>query len=217
MTPSESSTIDHLAGNHVWSTMEGGDRGPTLWRIVSGRYGKLLFGPRQIYRLRSLLHGPASHRCQDAIACASSSGPYLIVISSLYLLLFFELGSREILFLFLPLALILADHALRVLSRRFSERIISRKGVDVAWLTKRKKDFELSKKEIEELLMKSPLRGLNLGGSRGYLRITPKDHQVQPIEIKIHGWNQHQKLRDLVINFASREPRVRAVEYPYGQ
>ena len=143
--------------------------------------------------------------------------PYLIVISSLYLLLFFELGSREILFLFLPLVLILADHALRVLSRRFSERIISRKGVDVAWLTKRKKDFELSKKEIEELLMKSPLRGLNLGGSRGYLRITPKDHQLQPIEIKIHGWNQHQKLRDLVINFASREPRVRAVEYPYGQ
>src|SRR5256885_7418784 len=56
--------------------------------------------------------------------------PYLIVISSLYLLLFFELGSREILFLFLPLVLILADHALRVLSRRFSERIISRKGVD---------------------------------------------------------------------------------------
>jgi len=143
--------------------------------------------------------------------------PYLIVISSLYLLLFFELGSREILFLFLPLVLILADHALRVLSRRFSERIISRKSVDVAWLTKRKKDFELSKKEIEELLMKSPLRGLNLAGSRGYLRITPKDHQVQPIEIKIHGWNQHQKLRDLVINFASREPRVRAVEYPYGQ
>src|SRR5438046_9753093 len=39
--------------------------------------------------------------------------PYLIVISSLYLLLFFELGSREILFLFLPLVLILADHALR--------------------------------------------------------------------------------------------------------
>src|SRR5436309_1964538 len=90
-------------------------------------------------------------------------------------------------------------------------------GDDVAWLIKRKKDFELSKKEIEELLMKSPLRGLNLGGGRGYLRITPKDPQVQPIEIKVHGWNQHLKLRDLVINFASREPRVRAVEYPYGQ
>ena len=143
--------------------------------------------------------------------------PYLIVISLLYLVVFFELGSREILFLFLPLVIILADHALRVLSRRFSERIISRRSLDIAWLIKRKKDFELSKKEIEELLMKSPLRGLNLGGSRGYLRVTPKDHHVRPIEIKVHGWNQHLKLRDLVINFASREPRVRAVEYPYGQ
>ena len=143
--------------------------------------------------------------------------PYLIVISSLYLLVLFELGSREILFVFLPFVVILADQALRVLSRRFSERIISRKGVDVAWLIKRKKDFELSKKEIEELLMKSPLRGLNLGGSRGYLRITLKDDQVQPIEIKVQGWNQHLKLRDLVINFAGREPSVRAVEYPYGQ
>ena len=143
--------------------------------------------------------------------------PYLIVISLLYLVVFFELGSREILFLFLPLVIILADQALRVLSRRFSERIISRKSVDVAWLIKRKKDFELSKKEIEELLMKSPLRGLNLVGSRGYLRITPKDHHVQPIEIKVHGWNQHLKLRGLVINFSSREPRVKAVEYPYGQ
>ena len=143
--------------------------------------------------------------------------PYLIVISLLYLLVLFELGSREILFVFLPLVIILADQALRVLSRRFSERIISRKSIDVPWLIKRKKNFELSKKEIEELLMKSPLRGLNLGGSRGYLRITPKDHQVQPIEIMIHGWNQLLMLRDLVINFASREPRVRAIEYPYGQ
>src|SRR6266566_5697869 len=88
--------------------------------------------------------------------------PYLIVISFLYLLVLFELGSREILFVFLPLVIILADQALRVLSRRFSERIISRKSIDVPWLIKRKKNFELSKKEIEELLMKSPLRGLNL-------------------------------------------------------
>src|SRR5213594_3894066 len=217
MTSSESPTNDHLAGSHIWSTMEGGDRRPAVWRIVSRGYGKHLSGARQIYRLRSLLHGPASLRCRMRLLAQALLAPYLIVISSLYLLVFFELGSREILFLFLPLVLILADHALRVLSRRFSERIISRKGVDVAWLIKRKKDFELSKKEIEELLMKSPLRGLNLGGSRGYLRITLKDDQVQPIEIKVQGWNQHLKLRDLVINFAGREPSVRAVEYPYGQ
>src|SRR5437016_836949 len=86
--------------------------------------------------------------------------PYLIVISLLYLVVFFELGSREILFLFLPLVIILADQALRVLSRRFSERIISRKSSHVAWLIKRKKDFELSKKEREELQMQGPLRGV---------------------------------------------------------
>src|SRR5207247_9456790 len=123
----------------------------------------------------------------------------------------------EILLLYTCFVVILCDDDLRVVSRRFYERIISRKGVDVAWLIKRKKDFELSKEEIEELLMKSPLRGLNLGGSRGYLRITLKDDQVQPIEIKVQGWNQHLTLRDIVINFAGREPSVRAVEYPYGQ
>src|SRR2546425_4522863 len=46
--------------------------------------------------------------------------PYLIVIISLYLLVFFELGSREILFVFLPLVIIVADKALRLLSRRVS-------------------------------------------------------------------------------------------------
>src|SRR5207245_8997717 len=79
--------------------------------------------------------------------------PYLIVISSLYLLVFFELGSREILFLFLPLVIIVADQALRILSKRFSERIISRKGGDVAWLIRRKKDFDLSTQAVEELIM----------------------------------------------------------------
>ena len=182
----------------------GGMASTYLGRGRSGGYG-LYFTSQRVIGVRMRL------LAQALLA------PYLIVISSLYLLVLFELGSREILFVFLPFVVILADQALRVLSRRFSERIISRKGVDVAWLIKRKKDFELSKKEIEELLMKSPLRGLNLGGSRGYLRITLKDDQVQPIEIKVQGWNQHLKLRDLVINFAGREPSVRAVESPYGQ
>jgi len=48
----------------------------------------------------------------------------------------------------------------------------------------------------------------------GYLKITPKDYRLRKIEIKIRGWNQHQRLRDLVINFSSREPKVRALEYP---
>src|SRR5206468_8468372 len=74
MTSSESPTNDHLAGSHIWSTMEGGDRRPAVWRIVSRGYGKHLSGARQIYRLRSLLHGPASLRGQDATSRASSSG-----------------------------------------------------------------------------------------------------------------------------------------------
>src|SRR5206468_3371375 len=41
--------------------------------------------------------------------------PYLIVISSLYLLVFFELGSREILCLFLPLVISVADQPVRPL------------------------------------------------------------------------------------------------------
>src|SRR5437660_4733297 len=50
--------------------------------------------------------------------------PYLIVISSLYLLLFLELGSRQILFLFLPLVLILTDTPLRFIWIRFTEAMI---------------------------------------------------------------------------------------------
>ncbi|TMI48649.1 hypothetical protein E6H17_03130 [Candidatus Bathyarchaeota archaeon] len=190
------------------------------------QFGELFLGGiASTYLGRGRSPGYGLHFTDQRIICVRMRllaqallAPYLIVISSLSLMVLFELGSREILSIFLPLVIILANQVLRVLSRRFSERVISRKSLDVPWLIKRRKeDFELSKKEIEELLMKSPLRGLNLEGSRGYLRITPKDHQVQPIEIKVHGWNQHLILRDLVINFAGREPRVRAVEYPYGR
>src|SRR5436853_7066297 len=73
MTSSESPTNDHLAGNHVWSRMEGGDRRPAVWRIVSRRYSKHLPGPRQISRVRSPLHGPADYMRQDATARPSSS------------------------------------------------------------------------------------------------------------------------------------------------
>src|SRR6266699_7102755 len=74
VTSSESPTNDHLAGSHIWSTMGGGDGRPAVWRIVSRGSAKHLSGTRQIYRLRSLLHGPASLRCQDATSRASSSG-----------------------------------------------------------------------------------------------------------------------------------------------
>src|SRR6266480_4780828 len=121
MTSSESPTNDHLAGSHIWSTMEGGDRRPAVWRIVSRGYGKHLSG-----RGRSIGYGlyftdRRVFGVRMRLLAQALLAPYLIVISSLYLLVFFELGSREILFLFLHLVIILADQALRVLSRRFSE------------------------------------------------------------------------------------------------
>ncbi len=47
----------------------------------------------------------------------------------------------------------------------------------------------------------------------GYLRITPRSILEKPIEIKIHGIKQFQTLRKIVIEFATRQPQVRALEY----
>src|SRR5438445_12310657 len=76
-------------------------------------YG-LYFTDQRVFGVRMLL------LAQSLLA------PYLIVISLLYLVVFFELGFREILFLFLPLVIILADQALRVLSRRFGENYLTK-------------------------------------------------------------------------------------------
>lgn len=66
--------------------------------------------------------------------------------------------------------------------------------------------------------MKDPGKGLGIlrtGGLGGYLKITPKDfHQGRLIEIKIYGWRQYQRLRDLIIDFSSMEPKIRSLEYP---
>src|SRR5439155_36133 len=85
-----------------------------FWRIVSrsmastylgrGRsigYG-LYFTDQRVIGVRMRLHARAL------------LAPYLIVISLLYLVVFFELGSREILFLFLPLVIIFASREPRV-------------------------------------------------------------------------------------------------------
>lgn len=78
----------------------------------------------------------------------------------------------------------------------------------------RRRDFEFRRNEIEEFLTQSPPRRLSLGVTLGYLRIIPKDHRLGMIEAKLYGWKQSQKLRDIVIRFSSREPKVRAMEYP---
>ena len=140
--------------------------------------------------------------------------PYMVSIGALYILTVFVLGAGSLLLIFLPMVLWGADNILRVLWRRFSERIVSRRESDPARLVKRDRDFELKRDAIEELLMKNPPRGLTLGLDKGYLKIFRKNDPTEPIEIKIHGWKQSQMLRDLVISFSSIEPKVRAMEYP---
>jgi len=144
--------------------------------------------------------------------------PFEAVFVALYLIVIFETlsGVAQLVGLLLPLVVHFVNIPLTILTRRISENIVSRKAADAPKLLKQPRDFELQRNEIEELLMKNPVRRLNLSGSKGYLRITPKDHRVEPIEIKIYGWKQHQNLRDLVISFSSREPKVKALEYPYG-
>ena len=144
--------------------------------------------------------------------------PFVAAIGVLYVVVILgTLSGAALLALFLPLVLHLANWPITALTGRTSERILSRKASDPSKLMKRRRDFELRRNQIEELLMKSPGNGHNIlrtGGLGGYLKITLKDYHSKPIEVKIHGWKQHQRLRDLVINFSSSEPKVRALEYP---
>lgn len=145
--------------------------------------------------------------------------PILAAIIVLYVAAFFESFSQpagESLLILLPVVLAATDAILRFLTRRLSNRIISKQGDDSSGMLLRKRDFELRKDQIEEFLMKSPGRGLNLGANTGYLKISPKDHSLPQITVKIHEWNKSQRLRDLVITFTSRDPKVRALEYPPG-
>ena len=73
-------------------------------------------------------------------------------------------------------------------------------------------DFELRREEIAELFMMH-LTGGKLSPQPGYLRITPKSRPQNPIEINIHGLKQFQTLREIVIEFAARQPQVRALDY----
>lgn len=140
--------------------------------------------------------------------------PYMIAIGALYILTVFVLGAGSLLLILLPMVLWGADTSLRVLWKRFSERVVSRRESDPARLVRRKRDFEVKRDTIEELLVKNAPRGLTLGLDKGYLKIFRKSDPAEPIEIKIHRWQQSQKLRDLVIRFSSREPKVKAMEYP---
>jgi hypothetical protein len=123
-------------------------------------------------------------------------------------------GLAPAVILWLPLYLAFAIIPFWFLVRSLSERIISRRAGNPQKMLKRGRDFELRRDMIEEFLMQSPAKGWNLGGSYGYLTITPKDHPAKPVTIKIYQWKKAQRLRELVINFSNREPRIRAMEYP---
>jgi hypothetical protein len=123
-------------------------------------------------------------------------------------------GLAPVVILWLPLFLAFAFLPAWFLVRRFAERILSRRVSSLQKMLKRGTDFELRRDMIKEFLMQSPEKGWNLGGSSGYLIITPKDHQAKPIKIKIFQWKPAQRLRDLIINFSNREPKIRAMEYP---
>jgi hypothetical protein len=145
--------------------------------------------------------------------------PFLGLIGVLYLAVLFEFisGTAVLLGFLLPLILHAANIPITWLTNGISESVLSRRARDTSKLLKRRRDFELRRNQIGELLMKSPGKCpsmLRTGGAGGYLRITPTDYRSKPIEIKVHRWTQHQRLRDLVISFSSREPKVRALEYP---
>jgi hypothetical protein len=144
--------------------------------------------------------------------------PFVTLIGVVYLVVILEaLSGTALLAFLLPIVLHLANWPITAVTSRTSESFLSKNASDPSKLMKRRRDFELRRNQIEEMLMKSPGKSRNIlrmGSSGGYLKITLKDYHSKPIEIKIHGWKQHQKLRELVINFSSREPKIRALEYP---
>ncbi len=113
------------------------------------------------------------------------------------------------LLLFLPLIL---DQSIRRLSRVVPERIMRKNNPATTSELSSKTDFELRREEISELLMKRVIWG-RLSSQPGYLGITPRSHLEKPIETKIHGIKQFQTLREIVIEVATRQPQVRALEY----
>src|SRR2546427_858300 len=110
---------------------------------------------------------------------------------------------------FLPMIL---DLGIRRLRRAVPERIVRKNTPTTTSELGSKIDFELKREEIAELMMKQVVEG-RLSPQPGYLRITPKRHLEKPIEITIHGIKQFQTLTEIVIEFAARQPQVRALEY----
>lgn len=113
------------------------------------------------------------------------------------------------LLLFVP---VVVDQFVRRLRHTVPERILRRSNPTTTSELGPRIDFELRREEISELLMRHPTGG-RLSPQAGYLRITPVHSAGRLIEIKIHRIRQFQSLREMVIEFAARQPQVRALEY----
>jgi hypothetical protein len=120
-------------------------------------------------------------------------------------------GPLYVVFL-LPFLPVVFDQTIRRLRKVVPERIVRRSNPMTTSDLGPKIDFELRREEIAELLMKH-ITGGPLSRQPGYLRIVSKNPSQKPIEIKIHAIKQLQELRELVIEFAARQPQVRAQEY----
>ncbi len=107
---------------------------------------------------------------------------------------------------------IVVDLGVRRLRHAVPERIVQKNTPTTTSELGSRTDFELKREEIAELMMKHVVEGRS-SPQPGYLRITSKSHLEKPIEIKIHGIKQFQALRQIVIEFAARQPQVRALEY----
>jgi len=112
----------------------------------------------------------------------------------------------------LPFLPLISDLGLRRLRRVVPERIMRKSNPTTTSELGPRIDFELRREEIAELFMMH-LTGGKLSPQPGYLRITPKSRPQNPIEINIHGLKQFQTLREIVIEFAARQPQVRALDY----
>ena len=109
-----------------------------------------------------------------------------------------------LLVLFLPFFF----HLLALRVPYLPDRIMARHKPETTSDLGSKRDFEIRRQEIAELLMKPPSLL-----ERGYLKITTDNYRSSPITIHIAKKKQFQRVRDVVIAYASKKPLVRALEY----
>lgn len=135
--------------------------------------------------------------------------PVIALLIFLHLQLAF---SQSLFLLLLPLLPLIFDLLARRTAHYIPEKILGRWNPRTTGELGSRRDFELKREEIAEMLMKN-VGSARLSRQTGYLKITPKNLE-RPITIKILRVEQFQQVRNLVIAFSSRPPKIRALEYP---